>query len=102
PNDAMSTVEYLIFEKADADIRAHLDAHADLDIAFALRALHHVAIGLKQLHSVNVAHQDVKPSNVLIFPGNESKVGDLGRAWAGGMRAPHDDAKPCAGDRNYA
>ena len=71
PADPMSTVEYLIFEKADADIRAHLDAQAELDVAFALRALHHVAVGLNQLHGVSVAHQDLKPSNVLVFRGGE-------------------------------
>lgn len=101
-NDPLSTVEYLIFEKANADIRSHLDAQTDLDIAFALRAIHHVAVGLNQLHKVNVAHQDLKPSNVLVFPGAESKVGDLGRAWVKDMPAPHDDARPCAGDQHYA
>jgi serine/threonine protein kinase len=101
-NDPLSTVEYLIFEKADADIRGHLDAQIDLDTAFALRTLHHVAVGLNQLHKVNVAHQDLKPSNVLVFRGEGSKVGDLGRAWVKGMPAPHDDVRPCAGDRNYA
>lgn len=102
PQDPLSTVEYLIFEKANSDIRGHLDAQTDLDIVFALRTLHHVAVGLNQLHGVNVAHQDLKPSNVLIFQGEESKIGDLGRAWAKDMRAPHDDCRPCAGDLNYA
>jgi eukaryotic-like serine/threonine-protein kinase len=100
--DPLSTVEYLIFEKADADIRTHLDRQAKLDVAFGLRALHHVTVGLSQLHSVEVAHQDLKPSNVLFFPGEGSKIGDLGRAWVKGMPAPHDDARPCAGDRSYA
>lgn len=102
PSDPLSTVEYLIFEKAEADIRSHLDAQVDFDIAFALRTLHHVAVGLNQLHKVNVAHQDLKPSNVLVFREEGSKVGDLGRAWVKDMPAPHDDVRPCAGDRNYA
>jgi serine/threonine protein kinase len=102
PADPLSTVEYLIFERADGDIRAHLDAQADLDIAFVLRALHHVAVGLNQLHGVNVAHQDLKPSNVLVFSGEGFKVGDLGRAWIRGTPAPHDEVRPCAGDRTYA
>jgi len=79
-----------------------IDANADLDIAFALRTLHHASVGLSQLHRVNVAHQDLKPSNVLVFRGAGSKVGDLGRAWAKDMPAPHDEAKPCAGDLTYA
>jgi len=102
PADPLSTVEYLIFEKADTDIRGHLDAQANLDIAFALRSLHHIAVGLNQLHGVQVAHQDMKPSNVLVFRQKGCKVGDLGRAWAKDMPAPHDYLQPCAGDRTYA
>jgi serine/threonine protein kinase len=100
PNDPYSVVEYLIFEKAEGDIRAFLDAQADLDIAFAFRALHHIAVGLHQLHGVNVAHQDLKPSNVLLFGNDGSKVADLGRAWAKGIPSPHDDAE-CPGDLHY-
>jgi hypothetical protein len=39
---------------------------------------------------------------VLVFSDKGSKVGDLGRAWAKGMPAPHDNARPCAGDLTYA
>lgn len=102
PANPLSKVEYLLFEKADGDIRAHLDAQADFDVAFALRALHNVAVGLEQLHRVNVAHQDLKPSNVLLFGGqNGSKIADLGRAWVKDMPAPHDGV-PFAGERTYA
>lgn len=102
PLEPYSKVSYLIFEMADGDIRSHLDAAETFDAAFLLRTLHHVAVGLNQLHRVNVAHQDLKPSNVLVFKSDDvSKIADLGRAWSEGMPAPHD-AFQVAGDLSYA
>jgi hypothetical protein len=54
PQSPYSKVEYLIFELADGDIRAHLDAQQDFDLAFALRALHHVATGLEQRWHIRI------------------------------------------------
>jgi len=72
------------------------------DAAFALRTLHHISIGLQQLHKVGIAHQDLKPSNVLVFPRDEgSKISDFGRAWSKDFRAPHDDYQ-IPGDMSYA
>jgi eukaryotic-like serine/threonine-protein kinase len=100
--DAKNKVEYLIFELADEDIRSHLDTQEKLDIVFLMRTLHHVAIGLSQLHKAQIAHQDLKPSNVLIYnSGISSKICDLGRAWDKNIPAPHDNFK-IAGDTTYA
>jgi len=97
-----SKVEYLIFELAEEDVRSHLDAAQNLDAVFAVRTLHHVATGLKQLHTSQLAHQDLKPSNVLMYQGGDaSKICDLGRGWDQNDAAPHDDY-PIAGDRTYA
>src|SRR6266851_917241 len=52
---------------ADGDVRKHLSPTQSLDIVWILRCLHHIATGLHQLHSAKVAHQDLKPSNVLAF-----------------------------------
>jgi serine/threonine protein kinase len=96
-------VQYLIFEFADeGDVRKYLDLSKRLDAAWALRSLHHIATGLRQLHSQDIAHQDLKPSNVLVFEGAKvSKVADLGRASARGESPPHDKAI-VAGDPEYA
>lgn len=97
-----STVQYIIFELADGDVRSVISATDDLDIAWALRSLHHMAAGLAQLHRTNIAHQDLKPSNVLVFEGHSSsKLGDLGRAALRGTEPPHYGLTP-AGDSGYA
>jgi serine/threonine protein kinase len=98
--EAGGIVEYIIFELADGDIRKHLAEISDLDLAWKMRCLHHVATGLKQLHSAGIAHQDVKPSNVLVFNGRTSKVADLGRASKRGQQSPHEECE-CAGDMSY-
>jgi serine/threonine protein kinase len=81
-----SRVDYIVFEKADGDIRKILTFSSKLDFASRLRQLndklksiHDVSVGLNQLHKAKVSHQDLKPSNVLLF-GAESKIGDFGRS----------------------
>lgn len=94
-------VQYLILELADRDVRSHLALADKIDLAWRLRSLHHTATGLKQLHTAGIAHQDLKPSNVLVFDGSTSKVGDLGRAAYVGHIGPYDELE-CAGDPSYA
>ncbi len=94
-------VQYLIFELAAGDVRSQADTSKRFELAFALRALHHISVGLRQLHSHGIAHQDLKPSNVLVFPQDGSKLADLGRAAYKGHAVSHDDLH-CAGDPTYA
>lgn len=98
---AFGVVQYLIFELADRDLRSQLDFVQKFDLAWCLRSLHHVAVGLMQLHRHEIAHLDLKPSNVLIFHQNVSKVADLGRAAYSGHVGPHDDS-PWPGDKAYS
>lgn|ERR1019366_591064 len=93
-------VIYIIFEEADRDIRNQLAAMGLAETAARLQALHHVATGLFQLHGSEIAHQDLKPSNVLAF-GKISKLSDLGRASRKNVRGPSDGAD-YAGDKTYA
>ena len=108
PGFAIPKVNYIIFEKADGDIRAVLNAVNEVDIAARLRCLHNVAVGLQQLHRQYIAHQDLKPSNVLVFSSNAAgtiqatnKVSDLGRATDRAIPARHDEFG-IAGDPSYA
>jgi len=99
------TVSYIIFEAAERDIRGLLDTSDFLDTAVRLRSLHNLATGVAQLHSRDIAHQDIKPSNLLVFPpgldgSRLSKLGDLGRATSRERPMRHDDLD-VAGDRNY-
>ena len=49
-----------------------------------------MTVGLRQLHGQEIAHQDLKPSNILVFKRSDTKVGDLGSASSRGKTAPRD------------
>jgi serine/threonine protein kinase len=99
-------VSYIIFELATSDVRRALDLSDSIDLATKLRYAHNAASGAAQLHSLGIAHQDIKPSNLLVIPDERtaaegSKLADLGRASDRNSSAWHDNfAIP--GDRTYA
>ncbi len=95
----LSSVPYIIFERADGDVRSQL-ATGDFDDSWRLRVLHGASNGLRQLHQSGIFHQDLKPSNVMTV-GRMSKLGDLGRA-SRLDRAGAWDGPTIAGDRTYA
>lgn len=94
-------VYYLIFDMAEGDIRKHKAELNQIDLAWCLRSMHHAAVGIMELHSKGIAHQDVKPSNVLTFGRAGSKLSDLGRAFDPEQTAKHDSFK-IPGDQTYA
>lgn len=96
----LEKVSYLIFELAEGDIRAEKANWNDFDLAWSLRSLHHSAVGLQQLHRHGIAHQDVKPSNVLVFGSQGSKLTDLGRASHKSINSMVDQF-PIPGDTGY-
>lgn len=101
PQGAAEMVQYLILELAEDSLRRMAVTSRRLPMSVALSALQNVAVGMRQLHGRDVAHQDMKPSNALKFAGGVFKVCDVGRASVRGRTAPHDElAVP--GDRAYA
>jgi eukaryotic-like serine/threonine-protein kinase len=97
---AYPLVPYLIFDLADGDVRKIITFADKLDTTWKLKSLHDVAVGLKQLHSIDISHQDLKPSNVLLYSG-ESKLADIGRSQCKNMSSPYDGIA-FTGDSNYA
>ena len=100
-NGLPEVAQYIVFERADSDLRKSRLLSKTFDLALNLRALHHVATGLSQLHSKDIAHQDLKPSNVLLFENTGSKIGDLGHSSRRQVSSPHDN-KAIAADPAYS
>lgn len=97
----LNNVPYIIFEWASGDIRENLKSFTNFDLAWSLTSLHDVAVGLSQLQGIGVAHQDLKPSNVLIVAGEGSKISDLGSA-SDQKRSSPQDSSLIPGGRAYA
>ena len=94
-------VPYLIFEEASTDLRSFQIASRDIDVSLALRVLHHVAVGIQQLHRHDIAHQDIKPSNVFFFKEGPNKLGDFGRCATPDCQLEHMEYT-IAGDPHHA
>jgi eukaryotic-like serine/threonine-protein kinase len=93
-------VLYLIFELADNNMRGQVSDRDRMDTMWCIRALKDVAAAMRQVHGLRIAHQDTKPSNVLLF-GQVFRLADFGRASREGYTAVHDHLA-VAGDRTYA
>jgi serine/threonine protein kinase len=81
-------IHYMLLELADNDLREHATQQKTLDVALNMRILHQVALAIETLHFNQIAHQDLKPSNVLMFDDTTAKVGDLGHAHDRGSPRP--------------
>jgi serine/threonine protein kinase len=92
---------YIMFEKADGDSRSVIDKDKGYNFVWILHSLHNLAVAVRQLHSQRVAHNDIKPSNVLVFKELLQKLGDLGRATHESMSGPFDQ-ELYPGDQTYA
>lgn len=96
-------VPYLIFEIAEGDIRSNIKFSDNIEIAWKIKSLHDIAVGLDQLQKLQISHQDLKPSNVLLYNNSSvSKIGDLGRSLCLTIKAPHDDGISFTGQMNYS
>ena len=100
-SEPICTVFYIIFEYAKGNIRDEVEYLRTFDLAWCLRSLHYTAVGLQQLHASGIAHQDLKPSNVLVFDDRNTKISDLGCAVDTSIRSQNDDIL-IPGDQGYA
>jgi eukaryotic-like serine/threonine-protein kinase len=94
-------VFYLIFELADGDIRSQVDETKRFNPLWSMRALKDVCLGLWQVHREMIAHQDMKPSNVLVYEAGGFRIADFARASQRGRPIWYDDFN-IAGDKTYA
>lgn len=94
-------VPYLIFEMASGNARDFVRFSDDSDFVWKMQSLHDIAVGLMQLHKIGISHQDVKPSNILVFNNSNSKLTDLGRSKCTAFNGPFDSFV-FSGDITYA
>jgi serine/threonine protein kinase len=98
---------YLLFELAQGDLREQVDLERRFDLAYRLRVLHNTAKGLSQLHFSQIAHQDLKPSNIVTFERSSmhardtTKIADFGHAHDRKVPRPGTD-RLIAGDPTWA
>lgn len=97
----VNEVQYLIFEAASSDVRQQIRISGTLTLSWIVSCLHDIAVAVRQLHRISIAHQDVKPSNVLIITDDNFKLGDLGRSSAPDLNIAHDE-EVIPGDPSYA
>jgi serine/threonine protein kinase len=103
----MNQVLCLVMEDGHGDIRRQITQVGGLPSSVVLHVLEDMALGLAQLHRHGVAHQDVKPSNVItmtdmnVATNNLFKVADLGRVVRKDKLGPYDQMS-WPGDKNYA
>jgi eukaryotic-like serine/threonine-protein kinase len=81
------TVYYLIFELAESDVRRQVDLKTRLDCLTCLKILDDVTLGMMQIHNEAIAHQDLKPSNVLIYGKDGSRLLILAGHLVVGMKS---------------
>lgn len=88
--DPRNTLFYIIFEMADCDARVQSSKFNRRNYSWSIKALGDIALAIKDLHASDIHHQDLKPSNVLIFDsGDKNKIADFGRSHKRGTDSPH-------------
>lgn len=94
----------LVLERGEGDIKSHVDFLPDRSPYWKLWVLRDVALAVTQIERANLAHNDIKPSNVIRFeskgPNHNIKLGDIGRAVTKQGTGPFDSLE-WAGDPRH-
>ncbi len=94
-------VPYIIFEIAEKTVRSVISARMRPPFAWIMECMHQATVGMNQLHTKQISHQDIKPSNALIFSDQGLKIADLGRSVRKGQYVLHE-LEDWPGDWGYA
>lgn len=94
-------VFFIMFEPAKGDVRSQVNLEKKNNLSWCTQALHNLSVAVQQLHNARIAHNDIKPSNLLIFDDYLQKLADLGRATSDTHMGPWDGLN-YAGDLAYA
>ena len=85
---------YLVLELGEGDIKSHVDYLPERSCYWKLWVLRDVALAIRQIELGQLAHNDVKPSNVIRFGSagskHNNKLGDIGRAVTKAGGGPYD------------
>ena len=106
PAELHKRVSCLIMELGSDDLRGMVHKTAVRTFTWNLQIMRDVALALTQLHKGGIAHQDIKPSNVISVDGatgvadSHVKVGDMGRVVRRDTPGPFN-AMPWPGDGRY-
>ncbi|KZV35127.1 hypothetical protein F511_20220 [Dorcoceras hygrometricum] len=73
---------YIVFELMDIDLRQIIHSRRDLSEHHRQFFLYQILRGLKYIHSANVVHRDMKPSNLIVNMNCNLKICDFGLAIA--------------------
>ena len=100
-NNVREMVFFIVFELAQCDVRTQLLRSRSQNLSWTLNALHNLSVAVQQLHAAEISHNDIKPSNLLVFDAQLQKLADLGRATSNISAGPWDSFLYC-GDKTYA
>lgn len=79
---------FLIFQKADSDLAEIIKTNT-LTFVEKRLVVKNILDGVEYIHSHNITHRDIKPKNILMFPGYIPKICDFGIARHKSSRTPY-------------
>ena len=85
----------VVMELGEGDIKNHIDYDPKGSVYWKLWVLREISLAIVQMERASLAHNDIKPSNVIRFGSDGDrhsiKLGDVGRAVTKSGDGPFDD-----------